>query len=234
MGIVSLNIEAESKVVKFYNLTKLKIEGFDVNVDDFNEESDWEEFFDRAEAFIDSGEADEIADPIVVKGIEPDEFQSAVLTHPNDEEEDFDTDNITLENCSLEEYVKILKEGDVGDLIFVRSEIGDAVWSFEAEVDEDERIDTENIRMGYYNCTVDMDTYDILSESYYYYLCDTLNPEHLYYKDTKFDLNEFNFNPFYIYGQIYVIKEDLDTGEKVIENIAHEGKTLLDDIDDIM
>ncbi len=234
MGIISLNINGESKVVKFYNLTKLGIEGFDVNVDDLNEEHDWDELFDRAEAFIDSGEADVVTEPIVVKGIEPDEFHEAVLTHPNGEEEIFDTDNITLENCSLEKYVKILKEGDVGDLIFIRSEIGDGIWEFEAEIEDEGKINTEDIKMGYYNCTVEMDTYNILNESYYYYLCDTLNPEHLYYKDTKFQLNEFNFNPFYIYGQIYVIKEDLDTGEKIIENIAHEGRTLLDDIDDIM
>ncbi len=229
---VSLQISAESKVVKIYNLTRLKMEIFDINIDDLNEENDIDEFFDKVDEFIESGEADAISSPLEIRGIEPDEITDASLTHPNGEKSSFNIDDVELDNCSLEKYVKEIKDAKVGDIIFIRSEIGKAEWSFTASCEE-ETADPKNIKIGYYNCAVEMDTYQVLSESYYYYLCDTLNPDYLYYKDNKFETDEFDFDPFYIYGQLYVIKEDLQSGEKVIEYIPHEGKALLDDMDDL-
>ena len=230
---LSIQISAESKVVKIYNLTRLKMEDFDINIDDLNEESDLDEFFDKADELIESGEADTISSPLVIKGIEPDEITFSLLTHPNGEDTSFDTDDFELYNCSLENYVKEIKEAKVGDIIFIRSEIGKAEWRFLADSGDEEKIELKDIKMGYYNCNVEMDTYQVLSESYYYYLCDTLNPEYFYYKDNKFQIDEFDFDPFYIYGQLYVIKEDLQTGEKIIEYLPHEGRALLDDMDDL-
>jgi len=225
--MIKVSFTAESKVVKFYNLTSLELlEDMEFDIYDLNEKRDIEEFFERAEDFAESGEADELADLVSARGMDPESIEEAVLTHPNGNEIDLDIDDLVLENVSLEKYVKEIKEGEVGDIIYVRSEFGSGTWDMIADYDESEEVDPTNLKIAYYNCATDMDTYELLRESFYDPLCDTLAPDFLTFEDIEFELEEFIFEPIQVYGELYVIKEN-ENGEKIIEKISGERRPVI-------
>ncbi len=231
---IKVSLSGNSKVVKFYNLTRLKLlEGLDVDIYDLNEERDIEEFFERAEEFAQSGEAEELEDVIEVRGLNPEEINEAILTNPNGNEIDIDIDDFVLENLSLENYIKQVKNANIGDIIYLRSEDGDGTWDMVAEYDESEEIDPTNIKIAYFNCASYMDTYELLRESFYEPLCDTLAVDKLSFENIDFELEEFIFEPIKIYGELYVVKEDLQTGDKIIERISSYRKLVLDESEEI-
>ncbi|NPA82092.1 MAG: hypothetical protein GXO31_05740 [Epsilonproteobacteria bacterium] len=232
--MIKVSFTADSKVVKFYNLTALELlEDMEFDIYDLNEKRDIEEFFERAEDFVESGEADELADVVSARGMDPESIQEAVLIHPNGNEIDLDIDDIVLENISLEKYVKEIKEGEIGDIIYVRSEFGSGTWDMVADYDESDEVDPTNLKIAYYNCATDMDTYELLSESFYDPLCDTLAPDFLTFEDMEFELEEFIFEPIQVYGELYVIKEDLNGKGKVIERISSERRLVIGEADEI-
>ena len=230
---IRVSISGEGRVVKFYNLTQVgALEGIDIDIYDLNEESDIEEFFQRAEEFAETGEADILDNVMEGRGLDPEGIEEAVLTNPNGSEIDLEIDDMVLENLPLEQYVKRIKEGNIGDIIYIRSESGKATWDLSADY-EGEEADPTNLKIAYFNCASQMDTYTLLQESFYEHLCDTLAVDFLTFENRKFELDDFIFEPIEVYGDLYVIKEDLQTHAKVIERISQNRRLIIGESEEI-
>ncbi len=224
-----LHIEAEGRKIGFYKLNRLEIEGLEIDADtDFDEEN-IKELFENINAYIESGELDELESAQTITTFDP---ESATITLDADGIEDVDVslDDITLENVNSDKKLEILEKSRIGDIFFVRSEVGEAYWDFSGEGEPSFEI--QNIRLGYLDCTESHSQYDILRESYYDYLCDLVLPEEAYYNDEKLELDEHVLRTQHVFGDLYIVRQELPGREKIFQKVVLEEKMRLDGFDD--
>ncbi len=220
-----IKVRGATKVIKFYNVTRMEIEGLDFENFDLEQKEDVEELFELINEFVESGEVDIYEPPLTIKGVDPDECTLEIG------QKSYYPDEITLKNIDINELLSPIQDATIGDIYYVVMMEGDGTFLFESE---DEQIAMEKFACGYVDCSVYFDQYDVLREGYLDLLCDKVLPEKMTYPQ-KIELSEFDFEPIQSYGQLYRVIKDPIEDVKILERINYGGKRLVGanmDVDD--
>jgi hypothetical protein len=213
----SIDIGGSARVVKLYDLASLDIEGVDFADFDLASREDIAELFELVNDYVETGEADSLSDPVEIRGVDPDECVIKV------EGERLTPDEVSLYNVALEDLLAPIQEAEEGDLYYIRSMEGDGEWIIESDLDE---LDISKLGIGYTDCSLYFDQYDVLREGYLELICDTILPEKIVYDgESIFELAEFVFDPVQVWGQLYKVVED-PAGIKVLQKIDYGGRML--------
>lgn len=212
MGVIK--IKGAAKVAKLYNVTRLEMEGVDFSEYDLENAEDVRELFEIINDFVETGEADAIEPPLEIQGADPDESAIAIG------EKNYYSDELTLKNIKLEELLEPIQEAEVGDIYYIRTLEGDGQWLIESE----DEVKPEDVEIGYVDCSLYFDQYDVLREGYLEVICDTILPAKLSVKGQHVEVAEFIFDPIQVFGQLYKVVE-VD-GVKVLERIDYGGRVL--------
>ena len=224
-----LHIEGEGRKTGLYRLNRLEIEGLEIDADtDFDREN-IEELFENINAYIESGELDELDSSQTLTVLDP-ESASITLDADGLEEVEISLDDMTLQNINVDRKLELLEKSKIGDIFFVRTEIGEAYWDLSGEGEESFAI--QNVKLGYLDCTESHDQYEVLRESYYDFLCDLVVPEDAYYNDEKLELDEHLLRTRQVFGELYIVRQELPGREKVFQKVVLEEKMRLDGYDD--
>jgi hypothetical protein len=211
-----ITIKGAAKIVKFYNLTRLEIEGIDFDNYDLESKEDIRELFELVNDFVETGEADAIETPLEIQEVDAEECSIVV------DGKTYYVDELVLNNRDIVDVLSDIQEAEVGDIYYVRSLEGEGVWDIDHDIEDE--IDISKLSVDYIDCSVFFDQYDVLREGYLDILCDTIIPENLSYEDATFELLDFYFDPVQVYGQLYkVVEED---GVKILHRIDYGGRML--------
>ena len=224
--MAEITIKGAAKVVKFYNVTRLEIEGLEIDEFDLESREDVRELFETVNDFVETGEADAFEPPMELRGVDPEECAIRVAEHT------LYSDEVVLANENIVSLVESIQDAEEGEVFYVRSFEGEGVWNFESEGDIDE---PKTLQLGYVDCSILFDQYDVLREGYLDTICDTILPEHISYKNQRIELSEFLFNPVQVYGQLYVVKKDPIEEVNILQKVDFGGRMLVGadfDVDD--
>ena len=218
MGL-NLSIKGTAKIFKIYNISRIDIEGVDIRSYDLEVKEDVVELFNIVNDFVETGEADVYEGHSEIHGVDAEDCRF-VLT--NGEKKEFVLDNVTLKNIKPQELLKDIKNANIGDIFFIKSFEGEALWDFDSDIDT-QSVDPQKLEVGYVECLEDMDQYDVFKEGIYDLLCDTVTTDYLKYDSEKFELLDFVFHPIHIFGQLYIVKEDPLGETKVLQKVEFGG-----------
>jgi hypothetical protein len=223
-----LHIEGEGRKIGFYRLNRLEMEGLDIDIDEELEREDILELFENVNAYVESGELDVLGESQTLTTVDP-EGISMTLDADNEAEVELSLDDVTLKNLSVDKRLELLENAKVGDIIFVRTEVGEAYWDFSGEGEA--AFDAEKITLGYLDCTREHDEYDVLRESYVDYLCDLVLPSEAAYGDEKLELDEHVLRTQQVWGELFIVRQNLPDRRKEFEKVDLEGPVELNLID---
>ncbi len=224
-----IHIEAEGRKIGFHILNRLEMEGVEIDADtDFDQEN-IRELFETINDYIESGELDELGCSQTVTAFDP-ETATITLDADNLEEVEVSLDDLSLESVDPDRRLELLKKTKIGDVIFVRTEVGEAYWDLSGEGEAD--FSLRQVSLGYLDCTDSLDTYDVLKESHYEFLCDLVLPEEARYKGEKLELDEHVLRTRQVYGALYIVRQELPGREKVLVRVTLEEKMRLDGPDE--
>ena len=213
----TIDVGGSASVIKLYNVTRLEMEGVDLEDVDLASREDVAQLFELVNDFVETGEADAIEEPIEIRGADPDECVIKV------EGKRLLPDEITLYNVKIDDLLAPIQDAEVGDIYYIRSMFGDGEWIIESDLDE---LDISKLGIGYTDCSLYFDQYDVLREGYLELICDTILPEKIVYDgEAIFELAEFVFDPVQVWGQLYKVVED-PAGVKVLQKIDYGGRML--------
>ena len=229
---LNLSIRGDAKLVKIYNVSRLDIEGIDLDSYDLEVKEDINELFEIVNDFVETGEADVYEGHLEIHGVDPESCKFKLF---DTKEKEFVLEEATLKNIKIDDLLKDIQNANVGDIFFIKSFEGEALWDFDSDIETDE-IDPKNFEIGYIDCLDGHDQYDVFKEGIYDLLCDTVSTDYIRYNGEKFELLDFVFHPVQIFAQLYVVKEDPLGETKVLQKVEFGGKRLAGtdlDVDDI-
>ncbi|ADV46172.1 hypothetical protein [Nitratifractor salsuginis] len=225
---IKIHLEAGAAKVGLYNLDQLELEGIDSDAYDLEDREDLQRYIEDVNALVESQELDLLEAACVVTGANPEEVDLLGVSVDDGEEQELSYDTLTLKNLSVDEPLGIIERAEVGEIFYIRSEEGRGIWDLYTESDEEE-FSPEKIEMGYYDCAQTLDTYELLTESYYDYLCDTFVPGKCSYAGTPFEIDNFDYKPALIIGSLYRVILDPESGEKTLERLPCPPQLFLDE-----
>lgn len=220
-----LHIEGEANKIGFYKLNDLELEGFDPDQEMALDAESIRELMETANDYVESGELDLLEDAAVVTTLDPD-ATTITLDADSQEEVELSVDDITLAPENVDKKLTMLEKARIGDIIFVRTEVGDAYWDYSH--DGEESFDSQKVAVGYLDCTRSHDEYEVLRESYYDFLCDRLVPGELTFQGEKLEVDEHVMRTNQVWGELYVVRENLPDHRKVYEKVDLGGPLRLD------
>lgn len=112
-----LSIRGEANIIKFYNISRLEIENFDISSYDLESKEDLRELNEIVNDFIESGEADEYDIHKEIHGVDP---ETCELKITNGEEKILSLDDITLKNVDLEKILSDIANAGIGEALRCR------------------------------------------------------------------------------------------------------------------
>jgi len=219
---LNLTIKGDAKIVKIYNVTRLDIEGLDLNSYDLEVKEDVKELFEIVNDFVETGEADVYDMHSEIHGLDPESCRFKLY---DTTQKEFVLDEAVLKNITPQELLKDVQNAQIGEIFYIKSFEGEALWDFDSDIEEKD-IDPSNFEIGYIDCSYDMDQYDVFKEGVYDLICDTVNTDYIRYKKEKFELVDFVFHPNHIFGQLYIVKEDPIAQTKVLQKVEFGGVRL--------
>ena len=160
----------------------------------------------------------------------PEDVEYLAISDEESDEKEISMDSFKLVNKTMDEAKALLQRANVGNVIYLRKEQGKANISLSLEMQNND----ETMNLSYFDCSTDMDEYDLLCESYYDVICDTFLPESLTTQENQESVENFVFEPEIVYGELYKIVENED-GIKSLIKIEIPGYYFQDtqrDIDD--
>lgn len=212
-------LEGETTLITLSNLKD--VGGFEFDVNDLNEEADIRTVMEQLDAYSESAEIDLTTDVRKFVVMDPEGIKGLSILSDS-KEQNLALDDITLVNKSFDPVSEILQASNEGDLIYLRKEKGLSNWEFSIE-------ETDcSLRLEYFDCTKKLNQYDLLSESYYDALCDTILPESLSCGEEKARIESFDIDPQIVYGELYRVILDNEAGEKILDRIDLPGFYFLD------
>ena len=196
----------------------MEIEGLDIAEVDLDSKEDVRELFELVNDFVESGEVDAFEPPVEIEGVDADECSVAVG------DQKYYSDELQLQNSDILQLLSSIQECEEGEVFYIRSYEGDGVWEFDVDA---ENIDGRKVKIGYVDCSILFDQYDILREGYLDLICDTLLPRTIAYEDASIELSEFNFHPQQVFGQLYIAKKDPIADIMVLQKVDFGGRSLV-------
>lgn len=222
---LSVTINGRARIIKFYDLSRLEVEGFDLGAFDLAQREDINRIFELAQEFIESGEAEVYDKPAFeFHGLDPDECTIRVA---NGEELELIPDEVTLTTVSPRAILSKIERFEPGTLFFAHQLIGDATWEFDSNV-EAEKIDPEKFELKIFDCFGDIDQHEGMSSGVYDILCDTILTDDMRYASKRFELLSFVFHKMQIRGQLYIVRLSRDSRIKVLEKVDIGGAVVAD------
>ncbi|WP_457605244.1 hypothetical protein [Nitratifractor sp.] len=229
---LSLHIEADARKIGLYNLDLMDLEGIDNADYDFHDREDLERYIDDVDALVSSGEFDVLEESTVFTVLDPENVREMTLSIDEGTEESLSPEECVYNNLSPDSRLKCLERAEEGQIFYLRSERGEGFWDLSLEREE-ETAEPEKLECGYFDCAETLDTYDLLRESYYDYLCDTILPEKSSYAGTPFQVDSFQFRPSYIRGALFRVVTDPVSGAKALERLPVPDRIFLDESADL-
>jgi hypothetical protein len=221
----TLHLEGTARRVGIYDLGALEPEAFDPDTYDLEDEADLARLAENIEAMAESGELDLLGNSIVVTGVEPETIDTLSLSR-GEEEHPLEIDALRMKNLSACDPLKPLLEAEPGTLFYLRSEEGEGVWDLHAEIEETAG---EEVEMGYYDCSRILDNYELLRESWFDYLCDTLVPDETRIAGVRTDTERFVFRPTRIEGALYRVAAEPGSETRFLERLPLPPQSYLDE-----
>ena len=194
------------------------LEEYDIDTDDINEESEIKSIMEEIDAYAQSGELDIMTDVCSYNVMNAEDIEYLAMSEEDSDEKEISIDTFKLVNKPMDELKELLERASVGDVIYLRKEQGKANLTLSLEVQNSDEV----MNLSYFDCSTDMDEYDLLRESYYDVVCDTFLPESLATQENKATVENFVFEPEIVYGELYKIVEN-DEGIKSLEKIDFPG-----------
>jgi len=154
-----------------------------------------------------------------IHGINP---ETCKFKLTNSEEKDLFLDNITLKNIKIENLLRNIQEAEIGDIFFIKTFEGEALWDFDSDI-ETNSVEPQSLEVGYIDCSIEHDQYDLFREGLYDLLCDTVSTDYIRYSGEKFELLDFVFHPAHIFVQLYVVREDPIAETKFLQKVEFDG-----------
>jgi len=225
---ISIHLEGTTKKVGIYNLDQLGLEGIESDAYDLMDREDLQRYMEDVDALVESGELDLLEAAEVVTGIDPESLEVLTVTVDGAEEQEIDREALTLKNIPVTEPLAVIQRAEPGEIFYLRSEEGQGVWDLGTESDE-ETFRAEETELGYYDCSMDLDTYEVLAESYFDALCDTLVPTRSRYDGNPLEVESFDFKPTLIRGALYRAVLDPESGAKTLERLPCPDRIFLDE-----
>ena len=210
-----ISIKGNAKIVKIYNLSEL--EELDIESFDLNTKEEIEEVYELISDLTETGEADAETSTITINGLDADD---ALITV---DEEELTVDDIFLKNENINHIIADLEHANEGDIFFIKSLEGEGDWFFKSEKDIKK---PNELSLEYVDCSVMFDEFDVLREGYLDFICDSVIPETISYKGVRIELDAFYLDPVQSYGELYIVKRDLDSNIKVLEKIPNSQRVL--------
>ena len=196
-------IEGNISIVSLSNVGML--ENYNIDSEDINEEAEIKSIMEEIDAYAQSGELNVMTDVSTYKVMNSEDIEYLAVASEENEEQEVSIDSFKLVNKDMQEIGALLDRASIGDIIYLRKEQGKANITLSLEVENN-----ETMSLCYFDCSVDMDEYDLLRESYYDTICDTFLPETLATKENEAIVENFLFEPQIIYGELYKIVENED------------------------
>ena len=144
----------------------------------------------------------------------------------NSQQKVFSVEEVELKNIHIDEILKDIQRAESGEIYFVKCFEGDALWDFDSDFEGEP--DPAKLKIGYIDCTIDIDQYEALSSGYYDMLCDMIYTDYIEYENSRFELVDFVFHPMKIYAQLYVVRKDAVTGSNILEKVDLGGRMITD------
>ena len=223
----TLHIEAGARKVGIYNLNGLESDEIDLAAYDLESAEELRRFIDDIDAMVESGELTLLERAVTVTGIDPETVEVLSLVSEGEEEErELDIDRFRLKNLSPFEALEVFENADAGAIFYLRSEEGIGTWDLKADLPQTPEEPT--VEMGYFDCSGELDSYELLRESYLDYLCDTLIPSECRIEDANADADRFDFEPVRIEGALYRVATDPESGLRTLERLPCPSRIFLD------
>jgi len=210
-------LEGNVSILSISNIGDL--EEFDFSLDDINEESNLNEIYEQIDSYYESSELDLATNTLKYKVINPEDIN--YLAIKDEKEQEINLDDTILEHKSIDSISKFLESANVGDLIYLRKEQGRA--SIEYNVEE-----TDKLTFEYFDCLEELEQSDLLAQSYYDIICDSIDLDKIKSKDEQAQIDRFDFEPDLVYGEFYKVLFDEENNEKRLEKIDVPGYYFLD------
>ncbi len=209
-------IEGNISIVNLSNVGTL--EEYNVDSEDINEESEIKSIMEEVDAYAQSGELDVMTDVCTFKVMNGENIEYLAIADEESDEKKVSIDSFKLINQSVEPIKSLLARASVGDIIYLRKEQGKANITLSLEMQNSD----ETMNLSYFDCSTDMDEYDLLRESYYDTVCDTFLPETLSVQGNKSTVENLLFEPQIVYGELYKMVEN-EEGIKSLQKIEFPG-----------
>lgn len=228
----NVHIEGTANKVGIYRIDDLEIEGVESENYDLQDREDLERYMEAIDALVESGELDLLENGRTVVSLDPEGIEEFTLSIDESQEESLSLDALQLLNRSILEPLKSISEAEEGAIFYLRSENGEGFWDLSLETEG--TVDPAKLSLGYFDCSESLDTYDLLRESYFDVLCDTVLPADLRYGDEPFSQERFDFKPGLIQGSLYRVTTDASTGEPILERLPCPPRIFLDESEEIV
>ncbi len=203
-----LHLEGEAYEITLSNLKDLN--GLDFEIEDINEEFDISYAFEQIDALSDSYEIDLATDLLKFKLINPEDI-SLLELQTDDETKELTLDEFKLKPKDLSSVNKFLKSTKVGDLIYFKKSVGSIVVDYKSC--------NSHFTFNYIDCTNILDQYQILANSFYDELCDSIIINELKCSNRKVNIDYYNMKPKLIYAKLYKVIFDEISKKKVLEKL---------------
>ena len=208
-------IEGNISIVSLSNVGTLQ--EYNIDSEDINEESEIKSIMEEIDAYAQSGELNVMTDVCTYKVMNGEDIEYLAIADEEGDEKEVSMDSFKLVNKDMQEMRSLLERASVGDIIYLRKEEGKANMTLSLEIEEN-----ETMSLCYFDCSVDMDEYDLLRESYYDTVCDTFLPETLSTKENQASVDNFLFEPQIVYGELYKIVTN-EAGIKSLQKVEIPG-----------
>jgi len=215
-------IDGDVSNITFANIGEL--EELDINIDDINEESDIKEIMDYLDALYESSEIDLRTDVRKFTIMQPEDINYIGIKVEDAQEKEVTLDAFELHNQTFNPIRELLENAQVGDLIYLRKTEGTSNWELSIDVEDP----NETLSLSYFDCTIEMDQYDVLAENYYSVLCDSILPESLTSATSKAIVENRAIEPKIVYAELYKVTVGQDSNSKMLERVDIPGYYFLD------
>ena len=211
-----VNFDAKGSNIKFVNLRDLGEFGFDV--EDIDDEADIDAIFEELDAYAQSSELDLSYDSINYRTINPEYINSITIEDEDNKESVLTLDDFKLKNIEIDNLDDFLESANIGDVVYLRVESGDC--NYRVELSEEGELE-----IGYVDCSIKLNSFDLLAKDYYDRVCDSLLPDFI----PNSTIEEYKFEPNIIYAKLYRVVFDEVANSKVLEKIEIPGYYFLDE-----
>jgi len=228
----NVHIEGTANKVGIYRIDDLEIEGIESESFDLQDREDLERYIETIDALVESGELELLENARVVISLDPEGIEEFTLSVGEGEEESLSLDALQLLNRSILEPLHPITQAEEGAIFYLRDENGEGFWDLSLETEKS--VTPAELSLGYFDCSESLDTYDLLRESYFDVLCDTVLPSELRFGEETFTQERFDFKPGLIRGSLYRITVDASTGEPLLERLPCPPRIFLDESEEIV